>query len=65
MKEQKAAVYFTASKGVSPSPGLPPMVPLMPEMERMSVIAVVFIEEAKVKFLSKAVLVCSIAMNLA
>lgn len=28
----KAAVYFTTSKGLSDSPGFPPIVPLIPEM---------------------------------
>ena len=34
------AVYRTVSRGVSPSPGAPPMVPRMPEMDRMSVMFV-------------------------
>jgi hypothetical protein len=33
----KAAVYFTTSRGERPSPGAPPMVPRMPEMERINV----------------------------
>ncbi len=33
---QKAAVYFTTSKGDSDSPGFPPMVPLIPDILFMS-----------------------------
>ena len=31
-----AAVYFTISTGVSPSPGFPPIVPLIPEIDLIS-----------------------------
>jgi len=33
----KAAVYLTRSTGVSPAPGLPPMVPLIPEIDLINV----------------------------
>jgi hypothetical protein len=32
-----AAVYLTMSIGVSPSPGVPPMVPLIPEIDLIKV----------------------------
>ncbi len=36
MKVAYAAVNFTMSRGDSPSPGAPPMVPLIPEIDFMS-----------------------------
>jgi hypothetical protein len=45
----KAAVNFTISSGVSPSPGFPPMVPLIPEIDLIRLIFSVKFE-TKVKF---------------
>jgi hypothetical protein len=40
--EPNAAVYFTISMGVRPSPAAPPMVPLMPEMDLINVTVLYF-----------------------
>jgi hypothetical protein len=38
IKEANAVVKFTISTGVKPSPGFPPMVPRIPEIDLISVI---------------------------
>ena len=38
----KAAAYFTRSMGLRPSPGCPPMVPRIPEIDLISVTLILF-----------------------